>query len=77
MRYYRCECGKSEAWSSMGVARCRGCPDCGRTLEEHPDDHRPPSPHDWREEWRIDRTTGERWQVRECNRCHREERVEA
>lgn len=46
MRYYRCRCGKAEALSSMGVSPCQGCAACQTTLEESPDLHRVPEPHD-------------------------------
>lgn len=45
MRYYRCECGKAESWSSMGSPMCRACSSCGKTLAEGPDGHRDPIPH--------------------------------
>lgn len=73
MRYMRCKCGKREAWTSMGVPDCAGCPDCNTTLEESPEHHSEPAPHEWREEWTIDKQTGERSQIRVCLRCHRKE----
>lgn len=73
MRYYRCKCGKRAAWSSMGVARCDGCEECGTTLAEGPNDHDTPEPHDWREEWTIDKQTGERGKERVCLSCQRQE----
>lgn len=39
MRYLRCQCGKEEAWSSMGSLPCVVCPDCGTTLAESPMGH--------------------------------------
>lgn len=41
MIYYKCKCGKSESWSSMGVPACRVCKYCGTTL-----DGSEPIPHD-------------------------------
>lgn len=75
MRYMRCECGKSEAWTTMGHPSCSACPKCGKTLAESPDGHREPEPHDWLVEWKIDAKTGERWQERICGRCHKSERL--
>ena len=75
MRYYRCKCGHRSAWSSLGVAECEGCEKCGTTLAEGPDGHDAPAPHDWREEWTIDKQTGERGKKRVCARCQRKEPV--
>ncbi len=46
MQYFRCKCGKSEGWSSMGVSRCRVCPECKSTLAQSPEGHGEPEPHD-------------------------------
>lgn len=72
---YRCKCGERTAWSSMGVPRCDPCLSCGSTLAAHPDGHLDPLPHDWREGWNIERTTGERFRERECSRCWKVERL--
>lgn len=77
MRYYRCKCGKHQAWSSMGVADCGGCDECQTTLAEGPNGHRDIAPHEWREEWEIDKESGERWKERICLRCMKRERVES
>lgn len=45
MMYYRCKCGKCEAWGSMPPNPCDGCDDCGTNLSAHPDFHSPPEPH--------------------------------
>lgn len=45
MKYYRCQCGKREAWGSMPPPRCTGCPDCGTTLDTSPTAHTAPEPH--------------------------------
>lgn len=77
MIYYRCKCGASESWSSMGVERCFACPQCGSDLATHPEGHSEPLPHEYGPpEWEIDKETGERWQVRRCVMCHRKERIE-
>jgi hypothetical protein len=47
MRYYRCKCGNSYSWSSMGQPTCRGCKKCNTTLEEGPSLHTAPEPHKW------------------------------
>jgi hypothetical protein len=61
----------------MGHPSCSGCEKCNTTLEEGPESHREPTPHDWREEWAIDQKSGERWQERVCLQCMKRERVEA
>ncbi len=65
MLYYRCKCGVSQAWSSMGVASCNGCGTCHTTLETSPDMHRTPDPHE--PVTRYDEQTGKPYQV--CLRC--------
>ena len=78
MRYMRCKCGKSECWTSMGHPTCSGCPECNTTLEESPEYHTDPTPHDWGEpEWCIDPQTGERWQERTCILCLKREKIDA
>jgi len=47
MIYYRCKCGKQEAWGSMPPNQCDGCSECGTTLDTHPELHRTPTPHDF------------------------------
>lgn len=47
MQYYRCKCGKCEAWGSMSPYPCQGCGECGTTLETHPELHDKPKPHDF------------------------------
>ncbi len=47
MLHYRCRCGKSTAFGSMSPYPCQGCPECGTTLDGHPDHHRAPVPHDF------------------------------
>lgn len=47
MIYYRCKCGNCQAWSSMGVNPCDGCPECNTTLETGPEHHEEPKPHDF------------------------------
>ena len=45
MKYYRCKCGKKTAWSTRGVQDCEGCKECGTTLAEHPEEHKPVADH--------------------------------
>jgi len=47
MKNYRCKCGKSTSYGSMGPYLCRGCDECGTTLATHPSLHKKPKPHDW------------------------------
>lgn len=60
----------------MGSPSCSGCEKCNTTLEESPEHHQTPEPHDWREEWTIDPKTGERGKERICLRCYQREAVE-
>lgn len=75
MRYMRCKCGKDTCWTTMGHPDCDGCPECHTTLAEGPDGHREIAPHDWREEWTIDKQTGERGKERICVQCRTREPV--
>ena len=45
MQYYRCKCGKSTAYGTMGPNPCDGCYECGTTLDQAPELHRTPEPH--------------------------------
>lgn len=45
MKTYRCKCGQTAAWSSMGGCPCSRCGKCGSNLALGPDDHRDPEPH--------------------------------
>ena len=65
MKYLRCRCGQMESYSSMGSPPCRACPSCGTTLAEHPDEHKPPIPHNF--EMKFDEDTGEPYWI--CSRC--------
>lgn len=47
MQYYRCRCGKSAAYGSMGPFPCDFCDSCGSDLAMSPEFHRTPQPHDW------------------------------
>lgn len=46
MQYYRCKCGKRQAWGSMGPSPCSGCLECNTTLEQYPSLHKEPKPHE-------------------------------
>ena len=58
MLYYRCKCGKSEAWGSMPPFPCTGCSECGTTLDTSPSLHHEPKPHELRET-RVQTDVGE------------------
>lgn len=46
MQYWRCQCGKGEAWESGMTPRdCEGCDECGTTFAQHLDHHKPREPH--------------------------------
>lgn len=47
MKFYRCKCGSSTSYTSMGVPRCESCPKCGSDLAQGPSEHRDPEPHRW------------------------------
>lgn len=68
MRYYRCRCGKSVAWSTGGEfpQACVVCEECGSTLASHPDYHAEPIEHEW--EVRYDQRTGKPF-YEVCDRC--------
>lgn len=61
----------------MGVPACIVCEKCGSTLAEGPNSHPDPQPHDWREEWHINKQTGERWKERRCLQCYTKERIDS
>lgn len=46
MIYYRCKCGDSTSWSSMGSPHCRRCSKCGSDIAMSPEMHRDPPPHE-------------------------------
>jgi len=71
MRFYRCRCGKAEAFGSMSPARCIGCGKCGTTLELAPSLHRAPDPHEWVK--RFDEETGKPCEI--CDWCSRRKTV--
>lgn len=68
MVYYRCKCGKSQAWGGlMPPNQCTGCPECGTTLEVHPSLRKSPKPHEF--VVRYNETTGEPYEM--CVNCLR------
>ena len=68
MQYYRCKCGKSEAWTSMGVSECATCKHCGSDLAMGPEGHaETPAPHEYVAKYNED--TGIPYEV--CRRCLR------
>jgi len=65
MQYYRCKCGKTESWGSMGPRKCQGCSECGTTLNQGPEYHKTPEPHEW--VTRYSEITGKPYEV--CINC--------
>lgn len=49
MLYYRCKCGKREAWGSMPPPQCAICPECKSDLALSKDSHSEPKPHEFEE----------------------------
>lgn len=47
MRYFRCKCGDSKSWSSMGTYPCAKCSKCGSSLAEGPESHKDPIDHEF------------------------------
>ena len=65
MQYYRCKCGKCEAWGSLVPARCEGCDECGTTLDVSASLHTTPIPHTY--VTKYDEDSGAPYQI--CSRC--------
>lgn len=65
MQYYRCKCGNAVSWTSMGVASCERCPQCGSDLAQGPESHSDPAPHAYMT--RYDAHTGAPYEV--CSGC--------
>lgn len=65
MQYYRCKCGETASWSSMGVARCERCSKCGSDLALGPDGHLEPVSHEY--VTKYDQNTGVPYEV--CRGC--------
>lgn len=47
MRHYRCKCGSSRSYGSMGPPLCSKCGTCGSDLAGGPEAHREPKDHDF------------------------------
>lgn len=67
MRYLRCKCGKTEAWTTDGEIACQGCEVCNTTVVGHPDRHKEPAPHT--PKMRYSSETGKPSHMY-CERCH-------
>lgn len=65
MQYYRCKCGSTKSWTSMGVPRCIACHECGSDLAQASTEHAEPAPHRW--ETRYDAETGKPYES--CRGC--------
>jgi len=70
MKTFRCKCGESIIYSSMGTGHnCEGCTKCNTTYADHPDHHLPLEPHDWITKY--NQNTGKPYKVyNKC--CHRD-----
>jgi hypothetical protein len=74
MQFYRCKCGKSTMWTSMGVPACTRCKRCGSDFAQGPQGHEEPSPHEY--VTRYDEFTGKPYEL--CQLCiHRRAELEA
>lgn len=69
MQYYRCKCGSSQSWGSMGPALCASCSKCGSDLATSPELHREPRPHEFRVEKVMAETDDGEVEVGEISRC--------
>lgn len=67
MQYYRCKCGGSESWTSMGVSACSRCGRCGSDLAQGPTTHSDPAPHEF--VTKYDTNTGAPYE--RCRQCSR------
>jgi hypothetical protein len=65
MQFYRCKCGKSTAWTSMGVPACTKCRYCGSDLAQGPTTHGEPAPHKY--VTKYDENTGKPYEI--CRSC--------
>lgn len=71
MIYYRCKCGKLEAWMSGMVPNPCGsyCFDCNTVLATNPDNHEGiPQPHDFSYKEKVDTDEGVKTNTR-CKYC--------
>lgn len=65
MRYLRCECGKSEMWTTDGVHDCQGCNVC-KTTYSNTKNHRVLQPHTWKTMY--NENTGKPYNI--CEKCY-------
>ena len=65
MQFYRCKCGKSTAWTSMGVSACSNCDSCGSDFAQSPEQHEAPAEHKY--VTRYDSLTGAPYEM--CRVC--------
>lgn len=72
MQYYRCQCGKTEYYTTDAPKPCSGCDKCGTTFAQHPGKHKPRAPHRWKAQYNRD--TGEQ-DSRMCEVCYHVEHV--
>lgn len=69
MQYWRCKCGKSQAFGSMPPDRCASCKACGSDFAQAPDRHRDPLPHDFSHTKQVETDNGPQPLTR-CRYCH-------
>lgn len=72
MQYYRCKCGESESWGSIGPRQCDRCEKCGTTLNQSPEGHKEPEPHEWVTQY--NERTGKPYEI--CINCMKKKPVE-
>ncbi|MCK9281419.1 MAG: hypothetical protein M0P71_12410 [Melioribacteraceae bacterium] len=79
MQYYKCKCGKHEAWNSgEALQDCEGCEDCKTTYAQSATGHKPLIPHDFKEiveKRAIDGIEQITAHYMECQRCHYREKL--
>lgn len=78
MQTYRCKCGKSESFGSLGPDRCHGCSECGTALLNvyyvylRYGDWPVPEPHDFVVGW-VETDEGDK-PLSRCRFCHQTRR---
>jgi len=70
MLYYRCKCGKHEAWGSDSPPLCAKCDECGTSLATGPKGHVEPKDHDFSMVTQVKTDEGLKPLTR-CKYCYR------
>lgn len=68
MKYYRCKCGKSEAWGSQPPPRCSWCKACESDPASSPELHSERTPHLFDLVEKVETDNGES-QLTRCRYC--------